>query len=264
MLFDWMDNNSIDRQSQVMHLIYDMRMVTKRHLLAVTGLKEDNFNRILRAIRKMPSDSPFDWIQTLSIRGKQVEPAKCVYTLGKKGIAYVQQQRKQDVRIRESPASQMFHYVGLNSILQRAIETFGRDQIAWYSEGEQADILTLQLRELEQADGDRRGIIRPDARIRVGGREWLVEFDNATEGPKQLEIKFHRYVELYDKLESLRQTPILWVTTSEKRRDYLENNWNATMGISYASHPSRPTSLFFTEGNEVKVFAPFTRRLASS
>lgn len=257
MIFEWMDNDAIDRPSQVMNIIYDLKMVTKRQLLAITGLEEQNLNRIFKLIRQKPSETSIDWLQTAGIRHKNTEPCRFVYTLGKKAIQYVQQQRKQDVRVREAPSAQMFHFVGLNSILQRAIEAYGRDNIAWYSEGEQADLLYLRLKSKEHGESERRSIIRPDARIRIGDKEWMVEYDNDTEGPKQLEIKFHRYVELYERLEL--NTPILWVTTSQKRKEYLKKNWDATMQVTYPHHPNKPISIFALEGEETQLFRPSER-----
>lgn len=252
MLNDWMENHSLNRMSQILNVIYEMRMVTKEQLLVVTGLREENLNRIIKSIRKMPAEDPSEWLQTTGIRLKRKN--RLVYSLGKRAIQFVQLQRKQEVRVREAPTAQMFHYIGINSILHRAIEACGRDQVDWFSESEQADNLYLQLKDREQAEPERRSIIRPDARIRVGVKDWFVEFDNATEGPRQLEIKFHRYVELFDRLDNIRSTPILWVTTTDKRRDYLRANWEATMKISYADHPNPPTSLFYVEGEETSLF----------
>ncbi|MFD2328742.1 replication-relaxation family protein [Cohnella sp. GCM10020058] len=258
MLNDWMQNESLDRISQVLNVIYDLRMVTKSQLMAITGLHEHNLNDLIKRIRKLPSDEPTDWLTTAQIRLNR--KINVVYALGKRAIQHVQLQRKQEVRLREAPGAQMFHFVGINSILTRAIGVFGRNSVAWYTEGEQADILYLMLKEIEHAEPDRRSIIRPDARLRIENKDWFIEFDNATEGPRQLEIKFHRYVELYRRLGNMRNTPILWVTTTAKRRDYLQKNWEATLNVSYEHQKDLPSSLFMVEGEDTeyirKVFEP--------
>lgn len=270
MLLDWIDNNSLDRCSQVLNTIYDLRMATKRQLIAATGLKEENLNKTLSAIRKMPSEEKDDWIKAIKIRSIVPEKTSFMYTiysLGNKGIAYVQQQRLQEVRIREAPVAQMFHFVGINAILQRAIENFGRESVTWNSESDLADIIYLQLKYEELNEPNRRSIIRPDARLRLHSTsdaflEWYIEFDNNTESTRQLEIKFHRYVELYDRLKL--STPILWVTTTEKRRDYLQRNWNATMDVFFPDHPSKPVSLFVVEGDEKAIFQRALKAQSSS
>ncbi|MGN7308818.1 replication-relaxation family protein [Bacillus subtilis] len=249
MIFDWMENDTLLRTDQVLNVIYELRMCTKRQLLAVTGLQLENLNVILGKIRRLPGDEQDDWLVTKGIRRPRKKGESIyVYSLGRKAIQHVQNMRGLEVRAREAPSAQMGHFVGINSILENAIMKFGKERIKWFSELELADLLFLQMRENSNQEPQRRSVLRPDGQIIINDRPYFVEFDNSTEGARQLENKFARYVEIYEMLDI--KHPILWVANTDKRIDYLERNWKASMENFYSHRSNLPECIFTTSGSE--------------
>lgn len=248
LIFDWMENDTLLRTDQVLNVIYELRMCTKRQLLTVTGLQFDNLNAILRNIRKLPGDEG-DWLVMKGIRrARRKGESIYVYSLGRKAIQHVQIMRGLDVRSREAPSAQMGHFVGINSILESAIIKFGKDRIKWFSELELADLLYLQMRENSNQEPQRRSVLRPDGQIFINDDPFFVEFDNSTEGARQLENKFARYVDIYEMLDI--KHPILWVANTEKRINYLKRNWRASMENFYSHRSNLPKCIFTTAGKE--------------
>lgn len=249
LIFDWMENDSLLRIDQVLNVIYELRMCTKQQLLTVTGLQLENLNQILKNIRKLPVDNKGDWLNMVGIGiPKKKGDSIYVYSLGRKAIQHVQLMRGMELRNREAPSAQMSHFIGINAVLERAIKQFGRQRIKWYAEIELADLLYLQIREKEGQDPQRRSIIRPDGLIDINGKSYFIEFDNSTEGARQLENKFARYIELYDTLDF--KHPIVWVANTEKRINYLQRNWRASVDNFYSHKSNLPVCIFSVAGRE--------------
>ena len=82
---------------------------------------------------------------------------------------------------------------------------------------------------------------------RKDDKRFWIEFDNDTEGPRQIERKFHDYVRTL--MPVVETSPVLWVTTNEQRRNYLERNWEAFSRQFYRNKPI-PKMEFFVEGEE--------------
>ncbi|MDQ6422635.1 replication-relaxation family protein [Paenibacillus sp. LHD-117] len=255
MIFQWVDHPNLRREDQLLCLLFDLGMATKEQLLTITKWGFRSLDYAFVMARKMERELGEE---TFLVRTKYLprQPNKiktAIYSLTSEGIRYVQAiMELQGDKVKEAPAGQLVHYSGINNILCRSIENFG--VMSWQSSYEIADLMIMRWNEKIGGEGlNRRNIIRPDGGMRVGTEssniDLYVEFDNDTEGPRQIETKFKRYVDLYMSLELNR--PIVWVTISEKRKQYLERNWNALKTISYANQDKLPEMVFFVEGDEI-------------
>ncbi|MGP3788201.1 replication-relaxation family protein [Paenibacillus sp. 1A_MP2] len=91
-------------------------------------------------------------------------------------------------------------------------------------------------------------MIRPDGQIIIDDKSFFIEFDNNTEGARQLENKFARYIELYETLGF--DFPILWVANTEKRINYIHRNWRASIENFYVHKQNLPKCHFAVAGKE--------------
>lgn len=253
MLFQWIDHPRLTRIDQLLSVIYDLGMASKEQIAQITGWNRNNLNDIIYRARKL-NPGFLNVNHTPVIKGSTVG----VYTLGRAGIVHVHELRELPTdRVREAPAGQIMHYIGINDILCRALEEANRDDVQWYSAYEVGDLFTMMYSDLK-IDFDGRRMIRPDGRLRMNDTDLLIEFDNDTEGPKALESKYHRYVDLYNKLKL--RYPIIWVTINERRRSYLERNWEALKKVTYNDFPELPNMYFFLEGQETEYIKRLLRQ----
>jgi hypothetical protein len=250
-IFQWSNNPGLRRHEQLMAIIYDLGIVTIKQLQIITGW---NIHIIKQAIKRtrMQSEALEEkelWIRSFSMPGRAGLKA---YALGKNGVKYVHDLRQMEQRIRETPEAQITHYLGITNILTRLLEhNLDRNKIAWYSTIEATDTL-FRLLERKRKEVDKKTLIRPDARLIWDGKhKFWIEFDNDTEGPRKLERKFHNYVQTLSLVDE--KSPILWITTSEKRQEYLYKNWEAVKNVFYKNYPNTlPEMHFFTESQETE------------
>lgn len=253
MIFQWVDHPNLKLADRLLCLIFDLGMATKEQLLTITKWESRSLDYAFVMVRKMEKETGEDvaLIQTKYLPRRPNKIKTAIYALTTHGIRYVQSiMELQGDKVKEAPAGQLVHYAGINNILCRCIEHSG--VISWQSSYEIADLMIMRWQEKIGEGLNRRNIIRPDGGIRVGTPsnflDLYVEFDNDTEGPRQIETKFKRYVDLYRDLELTR--PIVWVTISEKRKEYLERNWSAFKQVSIQSQTTIPEMVFFVEGDE--------------
>jgi len=258
MIFNWIENDSLRREEQLMNVLYDCGMATFEQLKIITGWKERNLREHISTLQKRNKRDAIDqdeqpWIQVhYAARLLHGSKKAAIYTLGKSGMLHVHQIREDDRKIRETPLGQMVHFFKTNEILVRALKAFDRKFIRWYSSYEATDLLIIAWNQKAKGQKlDRRNAIRPDGRLVIQDQSYYIEFDNGTEGPRQLERKFHGYVEMMEVIQDT--TPIIWVTNDSKRMNYLIRNWEALKKISYADR-SVPQMHFFVEGDETKLF----------
>jgi hypothetical protein len=168
-------------------------------------------------------------------------------------MEYAQEMALQIHRVREAPQAQVAHFLGINDILVRLLENgVDREQIAWLSSTEATDVLLRYWERETSKNLDRRNLIRPDARLILGDtRRFWIEYDNNTENPRQLERKFHRYVQTLMPIGE--SSPVVWVAYDHKRKDYLQRNWEAFVELFYKGHPI-PEMYFFTPGEDTQFF----------
>lgn len=250
MVFEWIDHPSFRRDEQLMAVLFDLGMATRKQLATVTGWSENEVEWSLKRIRKWgdTKEKKDEWIRSYRLPLRQNRIA--VYTLGRRGIRYVSDMMNQGkLRRRESPRGQIAHFLGLNDVLCRLVEAGAdRNEIKWLSTLKSIDFLAF-VYETNGLPFDQANSIRPDARLLIASRSYWIEYDNATEGPRQLEKKLHEYVTTLRHPEKgwLDRAPIVWVTINEQRRDYLQKLWNATS----RRFDEVPEMKFFIQGDEV-------------
>ena len=253
MLFNWIDHPSFRRDEQLMAILYELGIATKKQLSTITGWTENQIAYSIDRIRKWEKDKEKrdEWIfcYRLPLQKNRIG----AFTLGKKGLRYVADMMQESrPRRRESPKGQISHFLGLNDILCRVLESgTPRETLSWLSTLKSIDFLD----HLYQSKGlEFTGSIRPDARLYIGNQAYWIEFDNATEGPRQLEKKLHQYVTtLYHPEKGcLDRAPVIWITINQQRRDYLEKLWNATS----RRFDEVPEMKFFIQGDETNFLMP--------
>lgn len=139
--------------------------------------------------------------------------------------------------------AQWTHALGLNAILIRYLQTHGFDGVRWFQTREATDELWM-LRKLSGATENelRATAIRPDAALRTPAGFWWIEYDNATEGSRQIWRKYQMYLTHLGALDPSFRC-VVWVTKHETRRRFLETLWHQ------AAEPEI-TMNFYVEGEE--------------
>lgn len=257
MIFRWLDHPSFTRDEQLIAILYDLGMASKRQLLMITGWNPLVLRNRLRSIRKRGQtlEEKDLWLKAYPIAGtsRNDKDSRVAYSLGRFGLEYAQEMALQLHRVREAPQAQVAHYVGINDILVRVLEQgIARERIAWLSSTEATDVLLRRWERERKEKLDRRDLIRPDARLILDDKHrFWIEYDNNTENPRQLERKFHAYVKT---LMPIGETsPVVWVAIDKNRRDYLKANWKAFVNIFYRNTQT-PHMHFFTPGDDSQFF----------
>lgn len=247
MIFNWINHPAFRRDEQLLAVLYELGMATRKQISVISGWTEEQIEWSIKRIRKWgkTKEERDEWIKChrLPLKYNRIG----VFTLGRRGIQYVADMMNQKPRRKEAAKGQIFHYLGLNNILCRLVEAGAeRSEITWLSTLEALDFLGF-LYESKGIEFNPADSIRPDARLKIGGRYFWIEFDNDTEGPRQLEKKFHEYTTtLVQSDQLIDSAPIVWVTLSPARRDYLEKLWIATR----RRFDRFPEMKFFVQGDE--------------
>jgi hypothetical protein len=252
MIFRWLDHPSFHRDEQLIAILYDLGMASKRQLQVITGWHPLTLKDRLRLIRKRGETLKEKdlWLKTYSIPGQIRDVA---YSLGRLGMEYAQEMALELHRVREAPQSQIAHYIGINDIVVRLLEQgISRDRIAWLSSTEATEVLLRRWERERNRKLDRRNFIRPDARLILDEtRRFWIEYDNNTESPRQLERKFHNYVQTLIPIGET--SPVVWVAFSKTRREYLKANWEAFADLFYRDKQV-PQMYFFVPGEDIHFF----------
>jgi len=248
MLFHWIGHPSFGADEQLMAVLYDMGIATKRQLLIVTGWTENQLKWYLQRIRKRETEEQ-KYLNSYPLRFKYMGDTRG-YSLNKAGIRYVREMMQSDnMYVKEAPVAQIRHYLGINEILIRLIEAgVQREDIVWLSTAEATDYLS-RLLEAHGEKIDRRRLIRPDARAVINKTAFWIEFDNSTERTRKLEGKFHEYVQALTLVRN--QDPVVWVAVNRNRKEYLANQWEAVKKVNYEGRVDIPEMYFFVEGEEL-------------
>jgi len=248
MLFHWIGHPSFGGDEQLMAVLYDMGITTKRQLLIVTGWTENQLKWYLQRIRKRETEEQ-KYLNAYSLRIRHKGDRRA-YSLNKAGIRYVKEMMQSDnLYVKETPEAHIRHYLGINEILVRLLEGgVEREGLIWLSTAEATDYLSRLLEVLGEKF-DRRNLIRPDARVVLKHASFWLEFDNDTEPTRVLERKFRQYV---NSLTLTNNTePVVWVAENEKRRRYLAEQWEIVKTVSYEDRDDLPEMYFFVEGEDV-------------
>lgn len=248
MIFRWLNHPKLRGDEQLMGMLYDLGVASKRQLLILTGWTPRTLRWRMEQIRSR-GETPEEknqWLRSFPIPRNAGVSA---YVLGKQGMKYAQEMRFEYNRGREAPQSQIAHYIGVHEVVVRLLESgVPRSQVQWLSTLEAAELL-LRMWEWNGKEINRRELIRPDARLIFSDKRYWIEYDNNTEGPRQLERKFHDYVKTLVPINE--NSPVLWVTSDEQRKDYLARNWTAFCRQFYQDKPV-PTMKFFVEHEDTQ------------
>jgi len=150
------------------------------------------------------------------------------FVLTDEGAAYVSQMIGLE-RNAKGVDAYALHQLKLNSILVRQLNQLSPTD-KWYSTREASDLLLTMIGQhnphwSEDDWRSSRKIIRPDAALVKSGQLFWIEMDNATEQPKQIQKKYHQYVENLGLIPNPDEKRVAWVTISEARRNVMEGLW---------------------------------------
>ena len=212
MIFSWFENNDYRNFEKLLGAIYDLGIASRKQLLAVSNFSVQSLDRTLHELNKKELIT----IESLSDH-------RSIYRLSQKGILYAQNLTG-NYSAKTAPESQIGHFLGLNNILERLIENFGRD-FEWYNTKEAADYLfTLRLSKVGGNETElQKTYIRPDAFLKIENQNFWIEFDNSTETSIQLLKKYRLYIANIARLEDFKN--VIWVTKDVKRRNFLNRVW---------------------------------------
>lgn len=258
MIFHWVNHPDLRALDRFIMVLHELGMADRRHLGSVLGWKENTVRWAIREMRSRGS-TPEEKDEWLSFKTPARGRRRNMYALGSQGIQYAQSIMMQRGSVREVSDGQWGHYLGLNNILVRLIESVGREKLKWYNTLEATDFLFRAMKMMKKEEWsknskqereDRRKIIRPDALISIEDQMYWVEFDNDTEWTRQIENKMHDYVETLTSIQD--PNPVVWITTSERRCNFLKDIWE----YSRLNFDLVPKMYFFEEGQEVELFCP--------
>ncbi len=235
----------------------------KRELKEISAASTSNDQKTeqLKEVKKKIKEIRIQWAkahrQTVEHRGSNSR----LYSLGEKGVEYCMtiMHERGSWNIRES---QKNHYNGVNKILTRLIKAFGSNHLKWYYSSEATDVLVRIWEVIKQdrwrrdpklARKERREMIRPDGLcIIANNHPYWFEFDNDTEKSKQLIEKFRSYRNTISPKQAENiNYPVIWVTTSQYRRDEMENIW-VMVREEYYVEKDVPEMYFFVQGDETE------------
>ncbi|GIM47694.1 hypothetical protein DNHGIG_32430 [Collibacillus ludicampi] len=260
MLLRWLNHPSLRGDEQLIAMLYDLGISTKQQLLTITGWSSRTLRWRLQQIRERgqtPEERDM-WVKAYPVpRTRHV----MAYALGRLGIQYALEMRFEQSRGKEPPQSQIAHYVGTNEVLVRLLQAgVSREQVQWLSSKEATDYL-VSLWEWAGKELNRRRTIRPDARLILNEQRFWIEYDNDTENPRQLERKFHDYVNTLVPVGE--NSPVLWIASNDQRKRYLEMNWKSFQRNFY-KESKVPNMMFFTEGEETNFLLSATGKITGN
>ena len=261
-LFKWVDHERLTRVEQLQNIIFDIGIATAEQLMAITGMQYDNLRYHLHKIQK----SGRDMLRVYYLPARFGVRKRGAYTLGPDSIRLVCQMRNAPETAKVITSAMMSHHVGTNDILLRAKNhsEINRLAIEWTGEKLSTELLYLALLEIDPDEANRPGFkrqLRPDAKLKVGSKEFFIEFDNDTENPRRIEEKYRRYIELHGKLNF--DSPILWVAPNEKRYNVLKTNWESLLNGPYQYQKDKPKSIFAVAGDEM-MYYPIRKKIATN
>ncbi|WP_028778725.1 replication-relaxation family protein [Shimazuella kribbensis] len=297
MIFQWISHPALRPYERLMMVLFEMGMVTLEDLSVVMGytekrvfkiyqqvqntLAKDKVDKLKHELTAIEVDSSLNDEQKVSQSKeikKKIKKEKSrwtkssrqitenrgstsrVYSLGPKGVEYclgiMNERGSWDIK-----DGQMYHYIGVNGILTRLINHYGRDNFNWYFSREATDIIirTWEIirknewsKDPKLAVKEKREIIRPDGLLVMDNQMYWMEFDNDTERSKQIIQKYREYRNtIVPKYAENLNAPVLWVTKTERRRDSLANNWEMVKE-EYYSDAKVQQMYFFVEGEETE------------
>ena len=177
------------------------------------------------------------------------------FMLTEQGVAYARDLTQWDNKVRVGEG-QVYHTLGINSILLRIVREIGTKGYEWYCTREAGDIIAdhiySNMTMQEQARREKPRFIRPDALFSVGHNKVCVEYDTGSESGRIIKNKLQSYHQTMLRLpESWRV--VVFVAPTEARRKFLEEKSREFDTTAYKAH-------FFIPGQETAGFVQRVKR----
>ncbi|SGO70737.1 Uncharacterised protein [Mycobacterium tuberculosis] len=113
---------------------------------------------------------------------------------------------------------------------------------------------------------DMRKIVHPDAKARVNGQMFWIEFDNNSEWGEKIREKYRNYIKTFEPLprETGLHCPVVWVTDEPSRLDYLQRQWKQVkVEPRFKDYRQKPDMHFFLSGQETAFLTKFNAVVTS-
>ncbi len=222
MILQWRDSD-FPPQEKILGVIYDAGAILQTDLAEILGI---SISRSRYYVWRINQDRESPLIIRRSMRsGLRRKEAERFYTLSEAGAQYVHQMIGNTRNARGVDAL-AYHQLGLIAILMRIIRTIGQEGVNWYSTSEATDLLAATLLQENPAisEDDLRSRLRPDAALLYDGQLTWIEFDNSTEGVRQLQIKYNQYISQLQKVD-IEERRVVWVAKDAKRVNVMQAAW---------------------------------------
>lgn len=247
MILQWRDS-SFPPEQKVLGVIYDAGAILQTDLSELLGI---SIRMVQHYVRRMNREAETPLILKRLMRSAlHRKEAKRFYTLSEEGAKYAHKMIG-NPRNAKGVDALAFHQLGLIAILMRTIRISRPEDVHWYSTSEATDLLAATLLQENPAIGEddlRSQLIRPDAALLFNGQLTWIEFDNNTEGARQLQIKYSQYNSLLQKVDP-EERRVVWVAKSEERIRVMGAAWRGW--IERIGEESTFADMhFFVEGQE--------------
>lgn len=246
MIFQWLNHKDLQPPDQLLLSLYDHGAFTARQFCMLSGWKIPNLRVIIYRLRKRKG---IGWVETgLTNFGHD----HSYYHLGEQGLRYASQLRNEPVVLTRLKTTQVqhLHLLGLNDVLVRLVQLEMEPQnLIWLHTREATDYLYRLCS--KQMGISRIQMIKPDAYLVHKDTGFWIEYDRATEGPRVIERKMRRYIQILQALHGEKvSSTIVWIAPTRQRKKYLQQIWKSI------GTPSEEfiQMHFFREGEESSFF----------
>lgn len=266
MIFQRIFNEELNPQQVLLLSLLDHVVLSPRQFCILANWKISKLRVVVHRIRQGASKEDQEkWVRCDPTRFQR---DRFYYSLGSEGLRYCGRLLNKRFPITskvDESIAQNAHYLGLNEILVRMVEAgMDRQKIIWLATNAASDYL-YRIYKMREPQVDQKELIRPDARLVYGNKAWWIEYDNATEGPMELETKLINYVEILGSLHQswvdpngkerrpLDSSSVIWVAKSAQRKKYIESIWKGLMSVYFAGQWV-PEMHFFAPTEDTKFF----------
>lgn len=262
MLVDWLFHPDYTKKEKLLWVLFSLGMADRNHLAQALNCSVYNVDRIIKEWNRKQSATD----RTILVRRPARDQPR-MYYLGPRGWAQVMEWLEEDRRYNGKGKRIAGHYRGINEIFLRLVSGIGyeqiRERLTWYSSYEAWEILLYpwslanaeRWKDPEVRKEEEQLITRPDARVVIEDQAFWVEFDNGTKRERPIKDQFRRYIQSLAYLPEYVgvHDPVVWVTTTEKRRKDLKRWWSIIKREpEYENLERIPDMYFFIEGEETK------------
>lgn len=262
MIFDWIDEETTPDlllTDRAILLVFTLGITRKDQLFTITNWSKNQLDGALKRIRNLgkTKEEKDAWLRVWRTGIKK----PYVYSLGKKGNEHARLIREEPTNngsIQPLKKAQISHFLGINDILCRLLQA-GLPVDDWMASKEVQSVLYHEGLRRQYTDNgvkkvEKRAYVRPDGWLKIGGKEYFVEYDNATKTPTKLKEQLKHYLD-YSYQTEAEGTPVLWVVPNEKRKELIERLGKEVLHeVDQYQEIVVPTSICFVAGEEVEYF----------